>query len=203
MCVNKRDPVFIDIIHAGSGPAFIGSRERQVERLMIGTVRLIGFDIQVDDDIIEVVFLVMPQDKENALWRAVFDRKTEGRTEVAFPGMAGNGNGFFEQIDMRAGAEQKQAAEYKRVSDSGKRYKLQRINFGKGNQVPGTRKDQSTFSTCSFAFSSSSFICTTHFWMVESYALDPVVLISRPISCRMKDSFLPLEGSASWRIERK
>jgi len=60
-----------------------------------------------------------------------------------------------------------------------------------------------TFKTCSFAFSSSSFISTTHCWMVESYAFEPVVLISRPISWRIKDSFLPLPSSCPSRMDLK
>lgn len=62
---------------------------------------------------------------------------------------------------------------------------------------------QSTFSTCSLAFSNSSFIITTDFWMVASLALDPVVLISRPISCRTKESFLPLLSPASSSSDMK
>src|SRR6476620_9684673 len=60
-----------------------------------------------------------------------------------------------------------------------------------------------TFNICSFNFSSSSFISTTHFCMAASYALEPVVLISRPISWRTKDNFFPLDSSWSWRIEVK
>ena len=47
------------------------------------------------------------------------------------------------------------------------------------------------FMLCSRIFSSSSFILTTHCWMPAWLALEPVVLISRPISWMMKPSFLP------------
>lgn len=42
--------------------------------------------------------------------------------------------------------------------------------------------DQTTLSTCSLIFSSSSFMSTTSFCMSELLALEPMVLISRPIS---------------------
>ncbi len=48
-----------------------------------------------------------------------------------------------------------------------------------------------TFSTCSFICSSSSFMRTTMFCISARLLLLPVVLISRPISCAMKPSFLP------------
>ena len=50
---------------------------------------------------------------------------------------------------------------------------------------------------CSLIFSRSSFILTTSFWMSVLFAFEPVVLISRPISCAMKPSFLPGNGSFS------
>src|SRR5436190_13281104 len=53
------------------------------------------------------------------------------------------------------------------------------------------RADQRMFITCSFTFSSSSFISTTSRWMAASLAFDPMVLISRPISCAMKLSLRP------------
>ena len=48
-----------------------------------------------------------------------------------------------------------------------------------------------TFSTCSLICSSSSFILTTMFCISAWLDLEPVVLISRPISWAMKPSFLP------------
>jgi hypothetical protein len=59
-----------------------------------------------------------------------------------------------------------------------------------------------TFASCSFIFSSSSFICTTIFWISASYAFDPSVFISRPISCATKPSFLPFD-SVLVRVSRK
>ena len=60
-----------------------------------------------------------------------------------------------------------------------------------------------TFRICSFAFSSSSFITTTHFWIDESYAFAPVVLISLPISCNIKESFFPFDSSGSAMVALK
>src|SRR5690606_9134053 len=60
----------------------------------------------------------------------------------------------------------------------------------------------STLSICSLIFSSSSFICTTSCCMGAWLALDPMVLISRPISWAMKPSFFPLE-SVDFRVAPK
>jgi len=47
--------------------------------------------------------------------------------------------------------------------------------------------------SCSLIFSSSSFIITTCFCISASLALEPMVLISRPISWAIKPSFLPFD----------
>ena len=47
------------------------------------------------------------------------------------------------------------------------------------------------FCTCSLIFSSSDLISTTHPERIRSFPLEPMVLISRPISCKRKSSFLP------------
>src|SRR5690606_27932330 len=52
----------------------------------------------------------------------------------------------------------------------------------------------STLSICSLIFSSSSFICTTSCCMGAKLALDPMVLISLPISWAIKPNFFPLES---------
>ena len=49
--------------------------------------------------------------------------------------------------------------------------------------------------SCSFIFSSSSFMPTTRCCTVASLALEPMVLISRPISWARKASFLPTASS--------
>ena len=60
----------------------------------------------------------------------------------------------------------------------------------------------SALSTCSLICSSSSFIFTTMFCISAWLLLEPVVLISRPISWAMKPSFLPL-GVSSASVSRK
>ena len=57
-------------------------------------------------------------------------------------------------------------------------------------------------SDCSLIFSSSSFILTTHFCISAWLALEPRVLISRPISWAMKPSLRPGSGSSS-TVSRK
>lgn len=52
-------------------------------------------------------------------------------------------------------------------------------------------KDQRTFIACSLIFSNSSFIKITYCCTNASLALEPIVLISLPISCEMNPSFLP------------
>jgi hypothetical protein len=47
-------------------------------------------------------------------------------------------------------------------------------------------------SICSLIFSSSSFIFTTNFCIGASFDLDPMVLISRPISWEIKFIFFPM-----------
>jgi hypothetical protein len=66
-----------------------------------------------------------------------------------------------------------------------------------------THKSYKTFNICSLAFSSSSFIKITNCCISTSLALDPVVLISRPNSCKIKESFLPLLNSFSSKMDLK
>lgn len=57
--------------------------------------------------------------------------------------------------------------------------------------------NHSTLRLCSFIFSSSSFMRTTSFWMSWSLALEPIVLISRPISWAINPSLRPGASSFS------
>ena len=66
-----------------------------------------------------------------------------------------------------------------------------------------TDKSYKTFNICSLAFSNSSFINITSCCISTSLALEPVVLISRPNSCKIKESFLPLLISVSASIDLK
>ena len=50
-------------------------------------------------------------------------------------------------------------------------------------------------ATCSLIFSSSSFILTTKTWMSASFALEPKVLISLPISWAINPNFFPWHSS--------
>ena len=59
-----------------------------------------------------------------------------------------------------------------------------------------------TLSTCSLICSNWSFIATTTFCISAWLALEPVVLISRPISWAINPSFLPCPGSAC-NVSRK
>lgn len=69
---------------------------------------------------------------------------------------------------------------------------------GKDEYLAGTWvHPYSTLSDCSLIFSSSSFIRTTSFCMSAWLDLDPIVLISRPISWAMKPSFFPQFSSLS------
>ena len=71
-----------------------------------------------------------------------------------------------------------------------------------GEAVVGEAVFYSALSTCSLICSSSSFIFTTMFCISAWLLLEPVVLISRPISWAMKPSFLPL-GVSSSSVSRK
>ena len=64
-------------------------------------------------------------------------------------------------------------------------------------------KSYKTFNICSLAFSNSSFIKIKSCCISTSLALEPVVLISRPNSCKIKESFLPLLISFSASIDLK
>ena len=64
-------------------------------------------------------------------------------------------------------------------------------------------KSYKTFNICSLAFSSSSFIKITSCCISTSLALEPVVLISRPNSCKINESFLPLLISFSASMDLK
>jgi hypothetical protein len=66
-----------------------------------------------------------------------------------------------------------------------------------------SHKSYKTFNICSLAFSNSSFIKITSCCISTSLALEPVVLISRPNSCKIKESFLPLLISFSASIDLK
>ncbi len=71
------------------------------------------------------------------------------------------------------------------------------VRWRKGNEIilyfSKTEKPYSTFPNCSLIFSNSSFIITTDFWISASFAFDPIVLISRPISCARNPNFLPFD----------
>ena len=56
--------------------------------------------------------------------------------------------------------------------------------------------------SCSLIFSSSSFISTTSFCISTWLAFEPVVLISRPISCATKASFLPQVGLVAIMVRK-
>ena len=73
----------------------------------------------------------------------------------------------------------------------------------RGRGRPPLSLFHSTFSTCSLICSSSSFIMTTMFCISAWLLLLPVVLISRPISCAMKPSFLPTPRPSSFIVSRK
>jgi len=61
---------------------------------------------------------------------------------------------------------------------------------------------QRILSTCSFIFSNSFFISTTICCIAAWLALEPKVLISRPISCAMNPSLRPLDCVSS-KVARK
>ena len=64
-----------------------------------------------------------------------------------------------------------------------------------------TRFAHSMFWICSRIFSSSAFIFTTCCEISAAFALEPIVLISRPISCARKSSVRPT-GSFDFRQSR-
>src|SRR5262245_1474958 len=74
---------------------------------------------------------------------------------------------------------------------------LEQMARNRGLPAPGGRGEHeqergySKFSSCSRNRSSSPFIATTACCMAASLALEPIVLISRPISCARNPSCLP------------
>ena len=68
----------------------------------------------------------------------------------------------------------------------------------------------SRFCTCSRIFSNSDFTSTTNFEMSKLFAFEPIVLISRLVSCNKKSSFLPFAAvsriirlnSSKWESSR-
>src|SRR5437868_633878 len=81
-----------------------------------------------------------------------------------------------------------------RLTGAGRRRDQQQQSLRGGD----SHKIYSTFWTCSRNRSSSALIMTTSREMTASFALDPMVLISRFISCERKSSVRPT-GSFAFR----
>ena len=149
-----------------------------------------------EPDIVVIICVGMAEDEVDIIAVCgIFpaDIEAEGGVITALPLLARKGDIFFEDIGwegaggpLEAGSDNKEAKA-----------------LFQGIEIYIKVATYNTFKTCSFAFSSSSFISTTHCWIVESYAFEPVVLISRPISWRIKESFFPLLSSGSRRTARK
>src|SRR4030095_4036143 len=157
-----------------------------------------GLRIQVYPDIIVIILFIVPQYKVKlVLNRSIFYYESELRPKGIFPFKPGNSYIFFVKINSCAGSEE-QSTKRQLPQTIFDKLHSPKICVSISRQTwPWTFGLHSTFRICSFAFSSSSFMITTHFWIVASYALAPVVFISLPISWSMKESFLPFDPSGS------
>jgi hypothetical protein len=165
------DPVFIDIVHTTAGPAFLvvcqgevvpSASDRAVARLP---------NAAPDPDIVEVISVGMAQDEVDIIAvGGIFpaDIKVEGGVIAALPLLAGKGNIFLEDIGGEgAGGPRKTSGGDQKRDDQATNDPKTNAIF-QGIEIYIKVASYNTFRTCSFAFSSSSFISTTHCWIVES-----------------------------------
>src|SRR5580658_4144320 len=163
--------VFIDIVHTASGPAFLIICKGEVVALAacIAVARLPY--AASDPDIIIVIGVGMAQDEIDIIAVGGIlpaDIEVEGGVVAALPFLTGKGDIFLEDIGRKgAGGPLKTGScDHKRDDQATNDPETNAIF--QGIEIYIKVATYNTFKTCSFAFSSSSFISTTHCWIVES-----------------------------------
>ena len=155
------DPMLIDIVHTATSPAFLIVCERKVIALAMddGISRLPCR--AAEPDIVVVVGIGMAQDQVDIVAvGSIFpaDIEAESWAEAALPFLAGKDNIFFEDIGGEGTGNPLKTGSDKKKAEA----------IFQGIEIYMKVATYNTFKTCSFAFSSSSFIRTTHCWIVES-----------------------------------
>ncbi len=162
--------MFTDIIHRAARPS-VASCQRQVEPLS-GECGITGRHTLGDQPyVVEFIGVGVSDHKEKPVQRdRIGDLKGVFRNPIGSPGMTWYGLGLFQDAVACAGDESH------RIESDGnadgaffhddcfvRNYEMRTMPFPNPATVC-----QSTFSTCSLAFSSSSFINTTLRWMSAS-----------------------------------
>ena len=114
-----------------------------------------------EPDIVVVIGVGMAEDEVYIIavgGISLADVEAKGGVIAALPFLAGEGNVFFEDIGREGAGSPLETGSGNKETKA----LFQRI------EIYIKVATYNTFKTCSFAFSSSSFINTTHCWIVES-----------------------------------
>ena len=149
------DPVLIDIVHTATGPSFLVVCKGEVIELAMGCGISWLQRRTAEPDIVVIIGVGMAEDEVDIIAVCgifLADIEAEGGVIAALPLLARKGNIFFEDIGREgAGSPLKAGSDNKETKA-----------LFQGIEIYIKVATYNTFKTCSFAFSSSSFIRTTH-----------------------------------------
>ena len=124
----------------------------------------------MDINVVVMVLVLVPQCyKKLVSGSSILYNETEGWPETAFPIMTWYRRRLFVKVDGLTGPQPKYTGCEKDEECIRPLHSVKiSLTLFCVRAIPCILPLHNTFNTCSFAFSSSSFIITTHFWIVES-----------------------------------